>query len=99
MTVKEQNKFRATKQWKEFRLEMKKLQKVDQVTGQPLRKGWQLHHLDSQHYDDLDPKKFICLNPMSHELIHFMARQRNLELVLKNLKKFVKKMKEFAAQL
>ena len=38
--------FRRSKQWATFRTKIKKSQKTDPVTGSPLAKGFNLHHLD-----------------------------------------------------
>lgn len=65
--------FRQTKEWKAFREQMKE-RKVDALTLQKLRKGWNLHHLDlnALHYGDLSEHKFECLNNKSHDLVHFL---------------------------
>ena len=63
MTQKEKTKFRASSKWKKFRVFMKKLfEGKDAITGKPLYKGWNLHHLDEKNYSDLKPEKFIPLN-------------------------------------
>lgn len=49
----------------------------DELTNKPLRKGWQLHHLDlnETHYTDLtDKAHFSCLNQLSHKMVHFAYR-------------------------
>lgn len=48
----------------------------DAITGKPLRKSWNLHHLDMsiENYQDLDEDKFIPLNRTTHELIHSAYR-------------------------
>lgn len=74
--AKEKQKFRATAQWKKFRNFLKKNRKVDELTNSPLRKGWQLHHLDldPKNYKTLLEENFSCLNIKSHDLIHFLYR-------------------------
>jgi hypothetical protein len=95
MTQKEKTKFRASSKWKKFRVFMKKLfEGKDAITGKPLYKGWNLHHLDEKNYSDLKPEKFIPLNKKSHEMLHFLERYDNYEEVAANLVKYVKIMKE-----
>lgn len=81
-----QNKaaFRRTSKWKNFRKYMKKISKIDYITGKPLLKGWQLHHLDmsEEHYTNLDQRNFKCLNRMSHEFIHWLFRYTDWRDVL-----------------
>ena len=68
-------RFRATGEWKQFRSDMKAASGgTDALTGKPLRKGAQLHHLDMrpENYRNLDAAKFIYLNRASHEMVHFL---------------------------
>lgn len=70
-------KFRATKEWKQFRdLMFKEFDGKDAITGRPLRKGWQLHHLDldPDNYRILNPNHFIPLNKKTHDVVHFLFR-------------------------
>jgi hypothetical protein len=67
--------FRTTKKWKQFKKEMRNRQKVDYVTGKKLIAGkWQLHHLNmsAEEYEMLDYENFICLNAMTHKLVHYL---------------------------
>ncbi len=67
--------FRRSKEWTTFRQRMKKKQKYDYVTGSPLAKGFNLHHLreDPKLYSDIsDDSMFVCLNNMSHSCLHFL---------------------------
>lgn len=71
------SKFRRSPEWKNFRKRMADLyDNKDAITGKPLRKGWNLHHLDMsiENYQDLDEDKFIPLNKATHELIHTAFR-------------------------
>ena len=71
------SKFRKSPEWKNFRKHMADLyDNKDAITGKPLRKGWNLHHLDMsvENYQDLDEDKFIPLNKATHELIHTAFR-------------------------
>ena len=70
-------KLRATKEWKAFRLKIaEKQNKKDFITGKPLRKGYNCHHLDMSavNYDKLDEENFIALNKQTHEALHFLFR-------------------------
>lgn len=67
-------KFRRTKKWKDFRLKVRKEQKVDPITKKPLATTFNLHHedLNPEHYTDIsDQDHFIGLNSMSHDVVHF----------------------------
>jgi len=68
-------KFRASKEWKEFRDRMREKQKVDPVTGAKLTRMANLHHkdLDEANYTDLsDEDDFVFVNQMTHKCIHFL---------------------------
>lgn len=75
--------FRRSKEWKTFRQELKKKQKTDPITGSPLTKMCNCHHLDEnpKNYTDItDESKFICLNSMTHTCVHWLwgdAQHRN----------------------
>lgn len=71
---KDKATFRRSKVWKDFRIKMKQIYKVDCITHKPLSKRFQLHHLDldSTHYTNLDMNNFVCTNPQSHEIIHIL---------------------------
>lgn len=70
------SKFRATKEWKEFRKMIIQEQKVDLITGSKLTKMANCHHLDmnAENYQNLIRDNFIALNPKSHDVIHFLFR-------------------------
>lgn len=73
MNSNQKNSFRRTKRWADFRRHIRELfGDKDAITGEKLRKGWQLHHmdLDADNYSNLDPDRFIPLNPGTHDLIH-----------------------------
>lgn len=65
----------------------------DAITGKPLRKGWNLHHLDMavENYKDLDDDKFIPLNKKSHEMLHQVFRY---SYAIEQLIQYVQKMEE-----
>lgn len=93
---REKTKFRKTVAWKKFKAFMKKKDcNRDQLTGRPLRRGWQLHHLDMsvENYKDLNPDNFVCLNRKSHELIHFLFNYDS-DMILGNARKILFKMGE-----
>lgn len=97
MNSKEKAKFRKTKEWKEFREYMKaKYNGKDVITGQPLRKGWNLHHMDlnSNNYTILDENNFIPLNRGTHELLHrlytFCTKKERTE----NMFSYIEKMRK-----
>lgn len=75
--------FRRSKAWKTFRDRIKKMQTYDPVTGSRLTKTCNCHHLneDPSKYDDIsDDSKFICLNAMTHTVVHYLwgdAQKRN----------------------
>ena len=75
--------FRRSKAWKTFRLKLRKKQKKDPVTDSPLSKNCNCHHLDEnpKNYTDItDESHFICLNSMTHTVIHYLwgdAHHRN----------------------
>ena len=71
------DKFRSSPEWRQFRIDMQSRGRgVDALTLKPLRKGWNLHHLDmqEQNYAVLEPERFRCLNKSSHELVHTLYR-------------------------
>lgn len=74
-TVDKKTVFRRSKEWKEFRIKIRKHQKKDPITGSPLNKSYNLHHLDEnpEHYSDIsDESHFIGLNSTSHSVIHYI---------------------------
>lgn len=99
---KAKRKVRNSKQWTKFRKEMyTKCHKKDEITGKPLRKGWQLHHLDMsvEDYDDLDPSKFICVNRQTHEMIHWLFRYDDWKDLVARMSDVIAEMKYYAASL
>lgn len=66
--------FRRSKAWKTFREKIRKMQRKDPVTGSPLTKGFNLHHLDLNpvNYTNIeDDSKFIGVNSTTHDVIHY----------------------------
>lgn len=91
-------KLRATKEWKAFRIKIaEKQNKKDVITGKPLRKGYNVHHLDmsAENYDKLDEENFIALNKQTHDALHFLFRYyQNDRGILDKLKTFLDRMVE-----
>lgn len=77
---KAKQKFRSTSTWKNFRQLLRKERRVDEITLQPLRSGFQVHHMilhgrgsDEESYQDLsDKKNFRCYQAMTHRVIHWL---------------------------
>lgn len=72
---KNKRNFRQSKEWKNFRLKMKKAaDNKDLITNKPLRKGYQTHHrnLDETQYEVLIPEWFLSCNNMTHKFIHWL---------------------------
>lgn len=75
--------FRRSTQWRNFRVKLRKQQKKDPVTGSILTRNCNCHHLDENpnNYTDItDESHFVCLNPMTHEVLHYLwgdASHRN----------------------
>lgn len=71
---KAKQKFRASKEWKNFRDRKRHEQKVDPVTGAKLTRMSNLHHkdLDESHYEDISNEdNFVFLNQMTHKVVHW----------------------------
>ena len=90
LNQEEKSWFRTTHAWVDFRKtfevdtykelkngKKKPIKAVDYLTGNPLKKGYQLHHMDlnSEHYTDLIREHFIPLNPQSHDTLHWAYTQ------------------------
>lgn len=91
-------KFRQTKEWKTFRIKIaEKQDKKDIITGKPLRKGYNCHHLsmDAETYDKLIEENFIAVNKTTHETIHAIFRYyKNDKDILNRIKQVLDKMVE-----
>lgn len=73
-TIDPKVQFRRSKEWHTFREKKRKEQKTDPITGSPLTKQYNLHHLDldPKHYTNIEKEEnFVGLNSTSHEVIHF----------------------------
>lgn len=97
---KQKSKFRRSKRWLDFRMEMKEFQDgKDFVTNGKLPKGWNLHHanLNPEHYEELEPSDFFCLGNQCHDFVHWIYRYyRKDKNVLKRLKTVLDRMYELS---
>lgn len=77
-TSKAKAKIRDTAEWKKLRIRIADRQmNKDFITGKPLRKGWQVHHLDMsfENYGNFnDDSHFIGINRSTHEVVHTLYR-------------------------
>lgn len=80
------SKIRKTKEWQQLRQRVAALfDNKDAITNEPLRKGWNLHHVDQDvdHYADFNITtakglyRFLPLNRTTHELIHSLYRSKH----------------------
>ena len=80
MTEAEKIEFRNSMVWREFReIKYKEQDGKDFITGEPLEKDWNLHHLCmvNSHYTDLsNHDNFVCLNKKTHEAVHKAFNER-----------------------
>lgn len=96
MTKEEQDAFRRTKQWKEFRDELLKDRDYTcEICGVKKKRGMSIHHYDPDNYDDLQPHKFAVLCRFCHTslLERKLLRRKDLDIDLfcKNLKEIYHK--------
>lgn len=92
------SKFRASKEWKTFRVKIaEKQDNKDIITGKPLRKGYNVHHLDmsADNYDKLIEENFVAVNKQTHEALHFLFRYYQKDpTILDRLKTILDRMNE-----
>ena len=94
---KAKKKFRQSARWLKFRKYIqKKFGNKDAITGYPLRKGYNLHHLclDETKYEDITVEdNFIPLNKQIHDVLHIFYKYQSKDSgFLDILKYFVDKM-------
>ena len=88
---KAKTKFRSSKEWKDFRHDLKKRQKIDPLSLNRLTTRANCHHrdLDPLHYEDLsDPSHFVMYNKATHDCIHYLyniSKRRGLLDLLDSL--------------
>lgn len=99
--MKSKSEVRNSKEWKELRNAIKKVQKFDPITEKPIRKGANLHHLclDAEQYDNLEPERFVLMNKNSHDLLHGVYGngriRKNWRKIVLNLIKLCKLMDKY----
>lgn len=98
-TEKKKRAFRASKKWKSFRHEkVVECGGKDVITGNKLRKGFELHHmdLDDSRYENLDnAENFVPINSMTHKCVHWLYRYyKNDKSVLGRLADILERMTE-----
>lgn len=97
---KQKSKFRRSKQWAEFREEMKAYQDgKDYITQGRLPKGWNLHHanLNPEAYEKLNTTDFFCLGGQCHDFIHWLYRYyRKDRSVIERLQRVLERMFELS---
>lgn len=98
--AKMKERFRRSDKWINFRLEKYAEQNgKDQLTGKPLRKGFQCHHKDlhKENYQILEKENFCCVNPQSHDFIHwFYGYYKDDPNIMIRLLEIMAKMKELS---
>ena len=75
---------------------------IDYVTAKKLRKGANVHHLDTNlgHYDLLSDDRFVVLNIQTHEMVEWLWKYyKNDPDVIKRLEQLMVRMKEFLIEL
>lgn len=99
----EKEKFRKSKEWKEFRARMAVLfNHRDYITGKRLIKGFNVHHLkteqDAENYQDIsDESNFIPLNSYCHKMLHYLfLHYRKDKTVIDRLVEVLDKMMELS---
>lgn len=72
-------KFRASPKWKKFRKDLKKKQQTDPITGSKLTPRAVCHHKDlrPENYEMLSDERQVMVNPLSHDLIHYVYGDGN----------------------
>lgn len=101
MDYLERKRFRHSNAWKAFKEKIRLKHSIDAITKEFLVKGWNLHHLDlnTRRYDILEPEKFACLNPKTHEVIHEVYKwYRKDKKVLERMKDILEKMEEYSSK-
>ena len=69
--------FLKTLAWKRWRYTLiDYYENRDCITNKPLRKGFNIHHLDmrEEHYTILREERFRPLNSDTHDCVHFLYR-------------------------
>lgn len=104
LTQKDKARIRKSPEWSQLKIDVaEKFNHKDPITGETLRKGWNLHHLDmsDEHYDDLsieDPfgnPRFIPLNRSTHDYIHALFRSMTRKKAPRDMEKYFSEMLKY----
>ena len=95
MNYKQRSEFRKSDVWHKLKAKCRLHTSKDYITKEPLCRNWNLHHLDLnvQRYDNTnDIKRFMPLNPKTHEIIHWLYKwykkdHRIIERIIYTLEK------------
>ena len=102
MNYKERQAFRKTAAWPRWKAKCRLHTSKDFITKEPLCRNWNLHHLDLnvQRYDNItDMKRFMPLNPKTHEVIHEVFKwYKKDHKVLDRIKKTLDLMEEYTGE-
>lgn len=102
MNYKERQAFRNTDAWHRWKAKCRLHTSKDFITKEPLCRNWNLHHLDLnvQRYDNItDMKRFMPLNPKTHEVIHEVFKwYKKDHKVLDRIKKTLDLMEEYTGE-
>lgn len=102
MNYKERQAFRKTDAWHRWKAKCRLHTSKDFITKEPLCRNWNLHHLDLnvQRYDNItDMKRFMPLNPKTHEVIHEVFKwYKKDHKVLDRIKKTLDLMEEYTGE-
>lgn len=102
---RKKSKFRASQKWKKFRKDLKKKQQTDPITGSKLTPRAVCHHLDlrEENYEMVSEERQVMVNPLSHDLIHYVFGDCNKYYDwrerLENLKKICERMEQYKENL
>ena len=81
MTGTEKSRFRQTKTWKQFRQQLRiDRQYTCEICGIKKKTGLQVHHLDEEHYTDLNPQKFKLLCSSCHQEVERLLRRKVINI-------------------
>ena len=101
--INKKEKFRKSKEWKEFRAKMAiKANHMDFITGRKLVKGFNVHHMktdqDPETYQDISNEdNFMALNSYCHKMLHYLfIFYKNDKGILERLKEVLDKMLELS---
>lgn len=98
MTQKDKDRFRSSKEWREFRELKRKIDRVDYLSHSKLTTSYNLHHIDlsEENYTNISNiEHFVCLNKKSHDTVHFIYNiYRKDKEVLSRLKTLLDRMLE-----